>query len=50
MLRKNFPHRKQQRKLDAIERNKKYSLLTIEEKISKLPIDGASKQRKKFGL
>ena len=35
MLRKNFPHRKAQRNIDAMTRQVRYNQLTLEEKIAR---------------
>jgi hypothetical protein len=47
--RKNFPERKAQRREQAIVRNELYQSLTVEQKLAKLPPDGALRQHIKLG-
>ena len=50
MLRMNFPHRKNKRREEANARNEAYSKLTTEQKIQRLPKDGARNQRIRYNV
>lgn len=45
MLRKNFPHRKEERRVDAAARQAKYDALSLEDKIAKA-VPGSKEHKK----